>query len=127
MFHIDPLSRQPVYEQLIDQLERLVLAGLLPPETQLPSVRSLSLELTVNPNTIQKAYSDLDSRGIIYSVPGIGCFVSPEAVSLLQEHAREKLKTLRTLTAELALGGLTREELIACITAVYEERGLTHD
>ncbi len=125
MFRIDPLSRQPVYEQLIDQLERLVLTGLLPPETQLPSVRSLSLELTINPNTIQKAYSELDTRGIIYSVPGKGCFVSPQAVTLLREHTRRKLESLHTLAAELALGGLTKDELIACIDEVYKERGLS--
>ncbi len=127
MFHIDPLSRQPVYEQLIDQLERLVLTGLLPPETQLPSVRSLSLELTINPNTIQKAYSELDTRGIIYSVPGIGCFVSPQAVPLLQAHTRNKLSALRTLAGELALGGIQKNELIDCINEVYEERGVLND
>lgn len=127
MFRIDPLSRQPVYEQLIDQLERLVLSGLLPPETQLPSVRSLSLELAINPNTIQKAYSELDTRGIIYSVPGIGCFVSAQAVALLQAHTRTKLETLRALTAELALGGIGKDELIACIENVYEERRLPND
>ncbi len=127
MFQIDPLSRQPVYEQLINQLERFVLVGLLPPETQLPSVRSLSLELKVNPNTIQKAYSELDMRGIIYSVPGIGCFISPQAVTVLQEHSRSKLKELHALAAELAIGGLTKDELIACINEVYEERGLIHD
>lgn len=123
MFRIDPLSRQPVYEQLIDQLERLVLSGILTPETQLPSVRSLSVELAVNPNTIQKAYSELDTRGIIYSVPGIGCFVSPQAVSILREHTRKKLDALRALTAELALGGLSREEIVACIDQIFEERG----
>lgn len=125
MFRIDPLSRQPVYEQLIDQLERLVLTGLLPPETQLPSVRSLSVELAINPNTIQKAYSELDTRGIIYSVPGIGCFVSPQAVALLQAHTRKKLDNLSALASELALGGVTKEELIACIDQVYKERGLS--
>ena len=55
MFHIDPLSRKPVYEQIIDQMERFVLTGLMKPGTQLPSVRSLSMELSINPNTIQKA------------------------------------------------------------------------
>ena len=65
MFHIDPLSRKPVYEQIIDQMERFVLTGLMKPGTQLPSVRSLSMELSINPNTIQKAYSELDARGVI--------------------------------------------------------------
>ena len=57
MFQIDTLSRVPVYEQIIEQMERFVLAGLLKPGTQLPSVRSLSTELSINPNTIQKAIS----------------------------------------------------------------------
>lgn len=127
MFRIDPLSRQPVYEQLIDQLEKLVLTGLLPAETQLPSVRSLSLELKINPNTIQKAYSELDTRGIIYSVPGIGCFISPQAVDLLKTHARQKLTPFCTLAAELALGGVKQEELVACIEKIYKERGLPND
>ena len=69
MFMIDPMSRQPVYEQIIRQMERFILSGMLAPGDQLPSVRSLSLELSINPNTIQKAYSELDVRGIIYSVP----------------------------------------------------------
>ena len=127
MFHIDPLSRQPVYEQLIDQLERLVLLDLLPTDSQLPSVRNLSLELSINPNTIQKAYSELDNRGIIYSVPGIGCFVSGNAKQLLLELKRKKLTSFRALAAELALAGITQEELLNCIESVYAERGATHD
>jgi GntR family transcriptional regulator len=127
MFRIDPLSRQPVYEQLIDQLEKLVLLDLLPADSQLPSVRSLSLELTINPNTIQKAYSELDTRGIIYSVPGIGCFVSGNAKKLLLEYKRKKLTSLRALAAELALAGVSKEELLRCIEDAYTERGVTHD
>ncbi len=124
MFLIDPLSRQPVYEQLIEQLEKLVLTGLLPADSQLPSVRSLSMELSINPNTIQKAYSDLDARGIIYSVPGIGCFVAKNAAEILQTHMRRKLDTLRQLAEDLALAGIPEEELKECIHTVYEERGV---
>lgn len=127
MFRIDPLSRQPVYEQLIDQLEKLVLLDLLPADSQLPSVRSLSLELTINPNTIQKAYSELDTRGIIYSVPGIGCFVSGKAKALLLEHKRKKLTSLRALAAELALAGVSKEEMLRCIEDACAERGATDD
>ncbi len=127
MLQIDPLSRQPVYEQLIEQLERLVLLDLLTGDTQLPSVRSLSLELSVNPNTIQKAYSELDVRGIIYSVPGIGCFVSGDAKEKLLQHKRKKITQLHALAEELALAGIAKEELLQCIEAVYTEREVTYD
>ena len=73
MFKIDIMSRVPVYEQIIEQMEKFILTGILSAKEQVPSVRSLSVELSVNPNTIQKAYSDLDRREIIYSVPGRGC------------------------------------------------------
>ena len=66
---IDSMSRQPVYEQIVDQVEQMILSGLMRPGEQLPSVRSLSLELSINPNPIQKAYSELDGRGIIYTLP----------------------------------------------------------
>lgn len=127
MFRIDPLSRQPVYEQLIEQLERLVLLDLLTAQTQLPSVRSLSLELSVNPNTIQKAYSELDTRGIIHSVPGIGCFVTDDAKRLLLEHNRKKLSVLQALAAELRLAGIPKEELITCIDLEYSKGGSSLD
>lgn len=125
MFRIDPLSRQPVYEQLIEQLEKLVLTGLLSADSQLPSVRSLSLELSINPNTIQKAYSDLDLRGIIYSVPGIGSFVSRNAAEILQAHMRRKLDQLRQLADALALAGIPEKDLTDCIHTAYKERGVS--
>lgn len=119
MFQVDTMSRQPVYEQIINQLERFVLSGVLRPGTQLPSVRSLSMELSINPNTIQKAYSELDLRGVIYSVPGIGCFVSENAVTLLGEHKRGKLGTLRQLVQELALAGIPEDEVHRCVEQAY--------
>lgn len=119
MFQVDTMSRQPVYEQIINQMERFVLSGVLRPGTQLPSVRSLSMELSINPNTIQKAYSELDLRGVIYSVPGIGCFVSENAVTLLGEHKRGKLGTLRQLVQELALAGIPEDEVLRCVEQAY--------
>ena len=86
MFQIDPLNRTPVYEQLIRQTERFVLTGIFKPQDQVPSVRALSVELGVNPNTIQKAYSQMEASGILQSVPGRGRFVTGEAkeIDLLQ-------------------------------------------
>ena len=122
MFIIDPMSRCPVYEQLIDQVERFILTGILAPGAQLPSVRALSVELSVNPNTIQKAYSDLDSRKIIFSVPGKGCFVSSDAVSLLGEYSRKQLGELEEMLAQLKLAGLSKAEVTAILEKVFDER-----
>ena len=64
MFAIDRYSPTPIYEQLTAQFERLILLGLLAPNAALPSVRALSQELSINPNTVQKAYADLERRGL---------------------------------------------------------------
>lgn len=122
MFTIDPMSRCPVYEQLIDQVERYILTGILSANEQLPSVRALSVELSVNPNTIQKAYSDLDSRKIIFSVPGKGCFVSPDAVKLLGEYRRNDLSELENSLLQLKLAGLAKSEIVALLDKVFDER-----
>ena len=101
---IDSMSRQPVYEQIVDQVEQMILSGLMRPGEQLPSVRSLSLELSINPNTIQKAYAELDGRGIIYTLPGRGGFVSQNAPELLAE--------------------VPEDEVLACVRSAYVESRL---
>ena len=121
MLHVDTMSREPIYEQLIRQMEDLVLSGLLKAGDQLPSVRGLSIELAVNPNTIQRAYSELDARGILCAVPGRGCFITAHAAQLLEEKARKRLPELDALLRELALAGVSREELTARVNAVYAE------
>ena len=127
MFSIDPMSRIPIYEQIIRQTEQRILSGLLPPGSQLPSVRSLSIELSVNPNTIQKAYGELDTRGIIYSIPGIGCFVAEGAAALLSVFKRRRLSDFSALVEELALAGVEMSELQDILEKVYKERGVSHD
>lgn len=125
MFIIDSMSRQPVYEQIIRQLERFVLTGSLRPGDQLPSVRSLSMSLSINPNTIQKAYTELDFRGIIYSVPGRGCFVSENAGALLMESKRSRLQDIEKLSLELAEAGIPRQDVLDSVSKAYDlrERG----
>lgn len=121
---IDSMSRQPVYEQIVDQVEQMILSGLMRPGEQLPSVRSLSLELSINPNTIQKAYAELDGRGIIYTLPGRGGFVSQNAPELLAEARRSRLGTVRVLARELALAGVPEDEVLACVRSAYVESRL---
>lgn len=130
MFIIDPMSRQPVYEQIIRQMERFVLTGALKPGDQLPSVRSLSMNLSINPNTIQKAYSELDFRGIIYSVPGRGCFVSENAENLLREYQRSRLRDIEGIAREMAMAGIPRQDVLDCVNAAYDQLdkgGSIHD
>lgn len=123
MFFIDPMSRTPIYEQLIEQVERFVLTGVLKGGDPLPSVRGLSVELSVNPNTIQKAYSELDSRGVLLSVPGRGCFVAGDAAARLTARAAERLGELDELVARLALAGVPQEAVLTRVQAIYKEKG----
>ena len=121
MFQIDAMSRTPVYEQIIEQMEKFVLKGILVTDSQLPSVRSLSSTLSINPNTIQKAYTELDRKGIIYSVPGKGCFVTAEAKDILSQYKRDQLSDLQVLIKELALAGVTKEQILNCVEEVYHK------
>lgn len=122
MLQIDVMSRQPVYEQVISQIEQLVLTGILTSGSQIPSVRSLSVELSINPNTIQKAYSELDRRGIIYSVPGKGCFISENAIDILSNNKRKQITELEKIMYELALAGVSRELMIECIDNAFNKK-----
>lgn len=89
----------------------------------MPSVRSLSIELSINPNTVQKAYSELDSRGIIYSVPGKGCFISDDAVQLIEKKRSTNLNNVKEQIKELKLAGITKDELTELINQIYDVRG----
>jgi len=93
---------KPIYEQIKDQLRRLILTGALAEREKLPSVRELATQLAINPNTIQRAYRDLESEGTIYSLPGKGSFVAPKQRAA--EDRRQKLLTdLEKLLEELKL------------------------
>lgn len=121
MFQVDAMSRIPVYEQIVEQMERYVLAGIMNPNDKLPSVRNLSVELAINPNTIQKAYSELDRRGVVYSVPGKGSFVSIDALEKIGGNRRLKLKEMMELMQEMKLAGITYEEVEECLKIVYAD------
>ena len=82
MIKIDYRDARPIYEQVVDGIEGLALRGALPADTQLPSVRQLAMELSINPNTIQRAYGELERRGVIYAAKGRGNFISDNAAAL---------------------------------------------
>ena len=127
MFHIDVMSRRPVYEQLVDEVEHYILRGVLLPDQQMQSVRSLSMELAVNPNTVQKAYSELDRRGIVYAVPGRGCFISGSARDRIGERMRQGLGNFTEQVYELALAGIEKETVISCVEDAFSRKGESND
>ena len=114
-------DRRPIYEQLIDQIVYLVLHGIMQPGEQLPSVRTLAGELAINPNTIQKAYAELERRGITYSVPGRGSFVSPELNVVTEEHRERMLREAKTLFEEARAIGMHAEDFTPLIGQVWKE------
>jgi len=92
-FHVDPASGVPIYLQLINQVKRATASGLMKTGDQMPSVRELAMELTVNPNTIAKAYQELERAGIIKTLRGVGTFVAEKEVKIVYE---ERVKAIMT-------------------------------
>ncbi|MRN51515.1 GntR family transcriptional regulator [Paenibacillus monticola] len=122
MFELDVRSRKPIYEQLIDKVKEMVQHGILQADEQLPSVRTLSSQLTVNPNTIQKAYRELEREGYIYSLQGKGSFVSPLQQGQNESQKAELRNELLRLMAEAVYLGFTALEIGALYRQVEEQR-----
>lgn len=119
MFQIDRFGRTPIYEQIIDQTQRLIVSGILKEGDQLPSVRVLSQELSVNPNTLQKAYSELERRGLCVSAPGNGRFVTADAFRLVGEGLKERLREVKLIAEELCSAGIPVGEVIDAVNNAY--------
>lgn len=117
---VDLRSRIPIFEQIINSVRELVILGLMEPDEPLPSVRALAAELAINPNTIQKAYSELERQGVIYSLAGRGNFVSPDITSLKKEHHDALLKAVAEGVAAAAAYGISESEIIAAAKEAYQ-------
>ena len=114
MFVIDVMSRVPVYEQIVNQVEEQILIGLLNSGDKMPSVRNLAVELSINPNTIQRAYAELERQGYIYTVKGKGNFVS-DSSHLLTRYREEIFAELKSICKTAFDVGITEEEIIRII------------
>ena len=120
MIVLDYRDSRPLYQQVKDSLRRMMLTGLLSPEEKLPSVRALATQLAINPNTIQRAYNELEQEGYIYSVAGKGSFVSGTADA--DAARRETLRAdVKKLLNELRYLGVTEADAAALIEEVYEQ------
>ena len=122
MISLNYRDSRPIYEQIKDGLRKLIVTGALRTGEKLPSVRALATQLSINPNTIQRAYNELEGEGYIYSIPGKGSFAAGNTGA---DEARRKELTekLRELAAELKYLGVTGEELAALVSEAPEISG----
>lgn len=121
MIVIDYQDRRPIYEQIVEKFQMLILRGILEADSQMPSVRKLAVDLSINPNTIQKAYAMLEQQGYIYSVKGRGNFVSG-GKHLLQEKQRAYWKEFEEVLEKGRQIGIGREELAARLEEYWREK-----
>lgn len=118
MIQIDYKDKRPLYEQVEERLRALIIKDVLKQDEKLPSVRALGVELAINPNTIQRAYAQLESNGFIYTVKGRGNFVASKTIWEDSEK-KEILEAIKTAGKKAWQVGIAIEEVIQCIQNVY--------
>ncbi len=111
MFSVDFQSRVSLYEQIVIQVERFITSGILKENEQLPSVRQVAFELGINPNTIQRAYTELERRGVIYTVVGKGSFVTDKTNTVIDKKINETLNVIKDNIKVLEKLGLSGKEI----------------
>jgi len=120
MFQIDRLGRKPIYEQIIEQTELMIASGVLKPGDQLPSVRALSQMISANPNTLQKAYAELEREGITVSAPGNGRFIGKDAKELIKARMMLLLSDVEYLSARLSAAGIEKKLVLEAVEKGYK-------
>lgn len=122
MIQVDVRSRVPIYEQIVNSFKQMTMSGILSPDEKLPSVRELSQELTINPNTIQKAYQELERQNIIYTKRGQGSFVNPNIQAINKEEKMEELiEEIKRIIVESMYLGISKEKFWDIINSAYED------
>lgn len=121
MIILDFRDRRPIYEQLTEKFQEMMMIGALDKNEKMPSVRQLAAELSINPNTVQRAYGELEREGFIYSIKGKGSFVAD--ISQLKDIRREEIRKSLEQTAKRAfMSGISKEEFLEDAEKAYEKR-----
>ncbi|MDP5274118.1 GntR family transcriptional regulator [Chengkuizengella axinellae] len=124
LIHIDQKSQTPIYEQIIKQIKELKVKGILQVNEKLPSVRELSSTLLVNPNTVSKAYQELERQEVIVTLRGKGTFISDQPVSNFDSKKAEELQTaLKQILIEARYYNITKEQILQWLDEQYKELG----
>ena len=119
MIILDYKDRRPIYEQVAKKLEELMLLGILGENEPLPSVHSLAMELSINPNTIQRAYAELERQGYIYTVKGKGSFVAENSV-MKEKRKKDLLIQVSEVIDEAIRLGISGEEIKNMVEIQYQ-------
>lgn len=122
MLEIDPRSSQPIYEQIVNQIKENIMKGIILPGDQLPSIRQLSSNVLANPNTVSKAYQELERTGVIETVRGRGTFIRTDYEAKVDKEIMSEIKlSLKKLIIEMHYMGLSKEDLDKEIEKIYQD------
>ena len=122
MFAIDTRSDKPIYEQIVDNIKELSLKGILKTKDKLPSVRQLAGMLTVNPNTVSKAYQELERQNVIETIRGRGTFMCEIGeMQINKERVEKAMEKLKDICVELSYMGFEKEDIIEKLEEIYED------
>ena len=112
IINLDYQSRTPIYEQIVLEIERYVALGILKPEEQIPPIREMATELGINPNTVKKAYSILETKGVIVTISTKGTYIAYDTKKIVEEKVNSKFVELELIIGELEKLGISKEEII---------------
>ena len=126
MIQLDLKDPRPIYEQIKDKIKGLIINGVLKPDEKIPSVRELAQQLTINPNTIQKAYKDLESDGLIYSVKGKGNFIAVVDTNLKSNRRNDLFNQMKEIVKELIFFNTPKQQVIDKINEIVERKDVIY-
>lgn len=116
MINLDYQSRMPIYEQIVQAIERYVALEILKPEEQIPSIRDMATQLGINPNTVKKAYSTLESKGVIVTLSTKGTFIAKRIDKILKNTIENKIQEIKNIISEIEKYGISRKEILERIS-----------
>lgn len=122
MINIDNKSSVPIYQQIVDEIKEQVIKGILQGGDKLPSVREMASIITANPNTISRAYSELERQNVIETIRGRGTYVTVDYKPVMEKERLENLKgNIKKIIVEAKYMGISREKILKIIEDTYED------
>lgn len=122
MINIDNKSSVPIYQQIVDEIKEQVIKGILQGGDKLPSVREMASIITANPNTISRAYSELERQNVIETIRGRGTYVTVDYKPVMEKERLENLKgNIKKIIVEAKYMGISKEKILKIVENTYED------